>query len=152
MWSVRTALLGLLVIAGVLAACNDDGNETGPNVAVEPQATQQRAAPGQGDVRSTTIEINDDGVDPQQVRLTASQPIQLEVVNNSSETCAFFMGGFVSEVTVPAGETVENSVTLPTGNEDETVQMGCKNDPQRQGSAIVEFKGLAPQPGNEGGQ
>jgi hypothetical protein len=157
--SVRVMLAGLLV-ASFTAACADDDpdEERGPAVVAEREATQSRAAPGQENVETHTIEIFDDRVTPQQLEIAASQPTRLQIENKSSSDCTFFMGNVVQGILVAAGQTVENSLsplggassTAGTGND--TVEMGCQGDEERQGEAVIEFRGLAPQPGGGGGR
>lgn len=151
--------LGGLLLVSFASACADDDpdEERGPAVVEERQATQARAAPGQENVETHTIEIFDDRVEPGQLEIAASQPTRLQIENKSSSDCTFFMGNVVQGVLVAAGQTVENSLT-PLGGASsnggtgtDTVDMGCQGDEERQAEAVIEFRGLAPQPGGGGG-
>jgi hypothetical protein len=108
-------------------------------------------------VQTIPVVIAADGVTAQQVDLTAGQPVQLELRNESGADCTFSLGDYARGISVPAGQTVKQSLTLPAqtlppGRQSEVLPMGCAGDATRTGTVAVEFKGLAPDAGAGGGR
>ncbi len=152
-------VLTMTAFLGVLTACEDnDDDKAGPATQDENQSVQRRAAAGQEDVKTIPIEIRADTVTPRQLDLTASQAVQFEIRNTSGADCTFNLGEYIRGLSVPAGQTVKQSTTLPaqstqSGSQSNAVQMGCDGDSKRQGIVQVEFKGLVPGGGgNSGGR
>jgi hypothetical protein len=144
--SIISALLVLLVAA---AGCDDEqtknrGGQAQP-VGQEPQAQLGRAAPEEQNHATVSIEIQAGDVKPRQLELQAAQPVQLEIINSTTTDCTFFLGGYVTGVAVPAGQTMKQSLTLPQGaSSSDEVDMGCQGDTERRGVAVIEFRGTAP--------
>jgi hypothetical protein len=144
---VAVAGLALLLAAGV--ACEDEqtknrGGQAQP-VGNEPQAQLGRAAPEEQNHKTVQIEIRDRSISPRQLELQAAQPVQLEIRNSTASPCNFYIESYVTGIQVPAGETARQSLTLPQGSSSaDEVDMGCQGDDQRQGTAVIEFRGTKP--------
>jgi hypothetical protein len=143
---VALALVGVLALAGIWA---DDPVEQRADsvqpVGQEREAEfEQRASPQEQSLGAQSVEIRDGGVSPQQLQMAGAQPIQVEVINRSGEDCTFFIGGYLQDLEVPAGERTAQSLTLPLMESSDVVTMGCVGDEERQGSAVVEFRGVLP--------
>lgn len=129
---VRWPALGvLLALAVALVSCSDDGD--GEDV-------------GDGDLPTNRLEITvvDGGVDPGEVEVRLPDRYQLVVHNESSTDCEFDLGTFVRALEVPAGETGQIDVQLPTSasgdaapGSEEIMDMGCAGDDERQGRLVV---------------
>ena len=78
------------------------------------------------------------------MNITASAETQVQVANRGREACAFFIGEYLTGLRVPPGETAKMGLTVPEGRSGETVPMGCADDEERRGSAVIEFKGVLP--------
>jgi hypothetical protein len=144
---MAAAGLALLLAAGM--ACEDDQTSdegsAAPPPSSEPQAQLGRAAPEQQNLKAVKVEIRDREINPRQLELQAAQPVQLEIRNSTASPCTFYIEGYVVGVQVPPGETARQSLTLPQGtNRANEVDMGCQGDDQRQGTAVIEFRGTAP--------
>jgi hypothetical protein len=135
------ALVAGLVLA-LAAACDDEGSDG--EVMVEPTPRVPGVYSPQGEQRIEEIVITDNGIDPDQVSITASAPAEVQVANRSDSPCTFFIGDYLIGLEVPPGDTVKMGMTVPEGRSGETVTMGCQGDPDRQGSAVIEFKGVLP--------
>jgi len=148
----RFGIVLLLVASAVVMACGDDEkdqrNNSAQPVNQEPQAQLGRASPEEQNLGTRAIEVFDDRVDPRQLRISAANPVQLEIANRSSAPCQFFIGQYVSGVLIGAGETAKQSLTLPQTNirtnNTQTMRMGCDGDTKRQGDAVIEFRGTTP--------
>lgn len=136
------AMLGILLAASVIACDEDEGAGADPNVDPTPWAPGVYSP--QGERRIEEIIIMDDGVDPDQVEITTGAAAQFRVANRSDTPCTFFVGDIIIGRDVPPGETVTIGLTVPRDRSGETVEMGCEGDPERQGSAVVEFRGVLP--------
>lgn len=158
------AVLATLILA-VGAACsgNNEVNisdvpsqQSVPTALLEsPTAVIGTAVPGLSQVRTDEVIIRDGGLQPPQITITAGVPTELKITNDSSKDCDFSIGNIVQSVKVPAGQATAQTFTAPgvttedgsTGTS-HTMTMGCDGDSTRQGSAIVEFKGVNPGTGN----
>jgi hypothetical protein len=114
-----------------------------------PQAQRGRASPEEQNLGAQTIEVYDDRIDPRQLEIMAAQPVQIHVSSQGSTACTFFIGPYLSGLQVAPGETAHQSLTVPTTNTNtnftrETMDMGCEGDEDRQGNALIEFRGPAP--------
>lgn len=140
-----STVFGAAVILLAAAACNDDDKAKNANpVDGEPQSQMGRQAQEERNLKTTTIEVFDDRVNPRQVEVMGSEPVQLEVTNRGSAACTFFFGTFLTGLQVPPGQTAKQSLTLEPAGSREPVKMGCAGDTKRQGDAIVQFRGVAP--------
>lgn len=138
---ITTAALMLLVVA-----C-EDGKDKDTFERIEPTTAVFAPAAPEADPREATVTVYDDRVEPRQLNITAAAPVQLRVVNQSRTPCTFFLGEYLSGLRVPVGAEERMSFTAPEDRSGDTADMGCTGDPARQGSAVIEFKGVLPGPG-----
>lgn len=138
--------LVIIVMLSLITACSNDDDGSANAGGAEPQSSPMFQSQAQGTVRTESVEIAASEVKPGQINLTAGVAAQLEIKNSGTQPCSFFLGEYARNVQVPAGETVKQSLTLQTTKTD-TVQFGCDGDIKRQGSAIIEFKGVGPTSG-----
>jgi hypothetical protein len=131
-------LLAALLIAFGAACDEDDGDE----VSVEPTPHVPGIRAPDTDLRIEEIEVYDDRIEPRQVNITASAGTQIQVANRGSQDCRFFVGDYLTGLQVPSGQTAKMGLTVPVGRNEDTVTMGCAGDEDRQGSAVIEFKGV----------
>jgi hypothetical protein len=141
---MRYRALSVLAFTFVLVlavACDEDEDGT---VAVESTPAPFAPYTPQGERRIEEVVIYSDRIEPRQVSFTAGAAAEIEVANRSDADCIFFVGDYVIDLPVPAGETAQMGLTVPEDRSDEVVTMGCRNDPTRRGTAVIEFKGLLP--------
>lgn len=123
----RWLLLGAIVALGAaVVACEDDGDDAGLD--------------GDGDVAPTNLEftIGEGGIEPPQEQVRVPDRYQVIVTNDSDADCSFYLGGFLRDLDVPAGETNQIYFHLPpTAPDGEEVEMGCEGDEEKQGIIIV---------------
>ncbi|MFN8556477.1 MAG: hypothetical protein U0531_03700 [Dehalococcoidia bacterium] len=103
-----------------------------------------------------SVTVFDDRLDPRQIAVSLGQPVTLEVTNRSGSECVFSAGGYLRGLRVPPGESRSQSFTVssPAGATPPataTAPMGCEGDERRQGSFIVEFRGVLPGSDSSGG-
>ena len=134
------ALLSLPLLMAVVA-CEED---TDPDVSVAPTPRVPGVYAPQGDTRIEAIVITDDGIDPEQVTITAAAQTQVQVANRGSAPCAFFVGDLLIGLDVPPGEGAKMGLTVPQDRSGDTITIGCAGDPDRQGNAVIEFTGVLP--------
>jgi hypothetical protein len=160
---IRTLVgVGALALAVLLvaAACSSDEQNTNNVPPAVPTEFQQGAAPDigtqvppLGQVRTEKVTVEDGKLVPPQISLEAGVTASLEVTNNSSKDCTFFLGDLVQGFPVAKGHSVAKAftVTAVSGqpfDTDRTVTMGCQGDPSRQGSAVIAFRGVRPGAGS----
>lgn len=123
----RLLLLGgLLVVATALVACTDD-NGSSADVNQDDLPTNPLA-----------IRVGPDGIDPPQEQVRVPDHYQLIVRNESDQDCSFYLGPYVRDLEVVAGETGQTDVQLPpSGGGDAQIDMGCLGDDVRQGTLVV---------------
>lgn len=141
---MSTALVrftAILLLLSFTVGC-DDEKDGEVDVQPTPRAPGIRAP--EGEERVEEIVIYDDRVEPRQLNLTAGVPAQIQVANRGNQDCQFFIGEFLTGLRVPAGTTAKMGMTVPGDRTDAAVRMGCTGDETRQGSAVIEFKGLLP--------
>jgi hypothetical protein len=136
-----TAIVLTLLLLGLAVACDE---EQGDEVSVEPTPRVPGVRAPEPDVRIQEIEIYEDRVEPERLAITASTENQVQVANRGARDCTFFIGDFLTGLRVPAGETAKMGLTVPVGRDGETVAMGCAGDQDRQGTIVIEFKGVLP--------
>ena len=139
--------LSVVLLVSLVVACNDDDDTGSANAGGgEPQSQPVFQSQQQGVVRTLQVEVLADDVRPGQLNVTAGVAAQLEIKNSGQQPCNFFLGEYARNVQVPAGQTVRQSLTVETSKSD-NVRFGCDGDSKRQGAALIEFKGVAPNPG-----
>ncbi len=148
-FKVLRVCLGVITIAGLvlLAIACDDAKDEETFERIEPTTAVFAPAAPEADPREATVTVYDDRVEPRQLNITASAPVQFRVVNRSRTPCTFFLGEYLSGLRVPAGGEDRMSFTAPEDRSGDTARMGCEGDPARQGTAVIEFKGVLPGPG-----
>jgi len=128
-------LLGALIaLTAALIACEDDDGDPAEDAAEDADAP----------VNQLEITVGEGGLDPNQEQVRLPDRYQLIVNNESSEDCDFYLGTFVRDLGVPAGETTQMDVQLPPAASGEAapggqqeMEMGCEGDEERQGLLIV---------------
>ncbi len=143
MQRVRGSVFFLLsVLLLLVTACEDEKPKDAVQVEPTPRVPGVRAP--EGETRIAEVIIHADRVEPRQLNLTAAVPVEVQVGNRSGSDCTFFIGDYLTGLRVPAGQTAKMGMTIPEGRSEETVRMGCDGDERRQGSAVIEFKGVLP--------
>lgn len=146
MMLLRVIVIPLSMLLVLLAAGCDDGDDEGAvNVEATPRVPGIRAP--DVDKRIEEVVIQPDGIEPRQLNMTAAADAEVQVANRSDAACTFFIGEYLQGLQVPPGETAKMGLSIPVDRSDATVPMGCLGDPDRQGSAVIEFKGVLPGPG-----
>lgn len=141
---VRRRVLCLLsvLVLGLATGCEDEQPKDA--VQVEPTPRVPGVQAPDGETRIAEVIIHADRVEPRQLNLTAGVQVEVQVGNRSGSECTFFIGDYLTGLRVPAGQTAKMGMTIPAGRSEPTVTMGCDGDRQRQGSAVIEFKGVLP--------
>lgn len=145
---VILALAGTLSLAAAARGKGDKGdgqNADRGNVTVTLATPYPYVSANAEIPRVREVIVRDDGLNPSQVTVPAAQAVQLQVSNQSGKECVFFFGQFARGQRIPAGQAQAISFTVPQ-QDAETGTMGCEGDPQRQGSYVIDFRGLPVKP------
>ncbi len=140
--TTECALLVAAIFIGLVAACEDEKPEDAVQVEPTPRVPGVRAP--EGETRIAEVIIHADRLEPRQLNLTAGVPVEVQVGHRSGSDGTFFIGDYLTDLRVPAGQTAKMGMPIPEGRSQATVRMGCDGDERRQGSAVIEFKGVLP--------
>jgi hypothetical protein len=105
--------------------------------------------------QTVSVNIYDDRIDPTQLNLEVSSTVTFEAVNRTSVDCTFYIEGYLSDLLVPAQDSVRNAFEIPglppsadttagavTGGPSDSgsvaVPMGCRGVAAQQGQAVVQ--------------
>jgi hypothetical protein len=140
-----------LLLAATAVACREDGEERTGELPVREQQTQLQNQPQprtEADGRQVTI--YNDRVEPRQITFQTGIPLQVQVNNQSSRDCSFYVGEFAKDTQIAAGQTGAMTFTVPApatqgpqvGTQGVTGAMGCAGDSEREGRFVAEFRGV----------
>ena len=144
--SAKLAAAVLLIVFA--SACDEDEGGKG-DVAATPATPVGGVRGAFAEPRVEEVVVYDDRLEPRQITVPAGVPVRVQVGNRSKTDCTFFVGDYLLDLKVPAGQTGAMAFTVPEvaqrgQDPSTTVTMGCKDDTRRQGTAVIEFTGLRP--------
>lgn len=127
-------LCAVVALTATLIACEEDDGDAADDAAEDADAP----------LNQLEITVGDGGLDPNQEQVRLPDRYELIVNNDSSDDCDFYLGTFVRDLEVAAGETAQTDVQLPPAASGEAapgaqqeMDMGCEGDEERQGLLIV---------------
>jgi hypothetical protein len=89
------------------------------------------------------IAITDSGLNPDSVTAVVTQPVELQVSNQSSTPCSFSIEGFIQPQTIQPGQSATITFNV-TGAATQDRPMGCQGSSARQGVFRLQYTGILP--------
>jgi hypothetical protein len=133
---------GGLSAASTLAASSPSASVTpGATPSLTPVGSPNQIPIAAPNVRQLTI--GDSSLNPTNITATATQPVELQVTNESSTPCSFSIDGFTQPQTIQPHQSATITFSV-TGAATQDRTMGCQGSSSRQGTFRLEYTGILP--------